>query len=129
MTKKNTSFLEFSNLCEKLQATSKKLQKRSILAKFLPLLSDEQLQVVALFILGKIFPDYDSRSINVSWRTVQKIFEKIKPARLNSNSLSILDVKNVFVEIAQTTGKGSRKKNFNWTCCGAVDLAYLRNFF
>lgn len=102
-------FSDFAELCEKLTSTTKKLEKISFLLEFLRSLDEEELEIVPLFIIGRAFPPGDSRALNVSWRTVQRISEKVPP-EAKSTSLSILDVSKFFSRIASISGKGSRKQ-------------------
>ncbi len=105
----DTPFAEFAELCEKLSSTSKKLEKIALLSQFLQLLSEKELTVVPLFIIGRAFPPGDSQVLNVSWRTIQPITDKIPPEG-KSNLLTILDVSEFFSKIALISGKGSRKQ-------------------
>jgi len=104
-------FRQFSELCNQLAATSSKLEKSNILANFLLTLDDSELRIAPLFILGKAFPDHDARTLDVSWRTLQRVAEMgALPMSTSSARLVLLDVRNCFDKIAQTSGKGSRKK-------------------
>ena len=105
----STLFSDFAELCEKLTSTTKKLEKISSLSEFLRSLNEKELEIVPLFILGLVFPPGDSRSLNVSWRTIQGIGKKVPP-KAKSASLSILDVSGFFSCIALISGKGSRKQ-------------------
>lgn len=107
--KMNTPFSDFAELCENLSSTSKKLAKISILSQFLQSLNEEELAVVPLFILGRAFPPGDSRALNVSWRTIQRIINQI-PEKSESTRLFVLDIAEFFSRIASISGKGSRKQ-------------------
>lgn len=106
---KQTPFLEFARVCERLKATTSKLQKTAILADFLLSLNKEELNTAALFILGKAFADYDPRTLNVSWGTLKKIMTKLRPNQ-DAPALTILQVREFFVRIADISGKGSHQR-------------------
>jgi DNA ligase-1 len=107
--KKNTPFSKFADLCERLAATTKRLEKIAMLAEFLQALTEDELVAAARFVLGKVFPDYDPRTLDVSWKTLQKVRHKIKP-QAHDQPLTILEVANLFTRIAETSGKGSRQR-------------------
>ncbi len=104
-----TPFYNFAKLCDQLAAASKKLEKISQLADFLLRLHDDELRAAPLFILGKAFPDYDSRTLDVSWRTLQRVSENLGEGN-SAHALSLLEVADYFSRIAQISGKGSRQK-------------------
>jgi DNA ligase-1 len=104
-----TPFSKFAQLCDQLAAASKKLEKISQLADFLLRLEDGELRAAPLFILGKVFPDHDGRTLDVSWRTLQRVSANLGGDN-STNALSLLEVAEYFSKIAQIGGKGSRKK-------------------
>lgn len=61
---------------EKLESTSKRLEKTSILADFLKSIKHEKNKEVVYLIQGRIFPDYDKREIGVSTQIVIKSLAK-----------------------------------------------------
>jgi DNA ligase-1 len=106
----STPFKTFADVCERLSSTTKRLEKVAILADFLLSLSEEELRIACLFILAKAFPDTDSRTLDVSWRTLQKFLSKGPPTGKQTCALTILEVSYSFDKIAETSGKGSRQK-------------------
>ncbi|NIV97122.1 ATP-dependent DNA ligase [candidate division KSB1 bacterium] len=106
---KSTHFSAFAETCERLRSTTKKLEKISILSEFLLSLTEPELKPAALFILGKAFPDYDPRTLNVSSRTLQRILDQTHTENTQPSSLTLLEVSDMFGKIAETSGKGSRK--------------------
>lgn len=109
-TKMPTPFSKFSRLCQRLQATSRKLEKTSVLSDFLRSLEADELETGAHFLLGKIFPDHDARTLNVSWQTIQKMSRDLKTTPVTDGGMTLSEVRKSFVDIAETSGKGSRKK-------------------
>ena len=105
-----TRFSDFAALCESLRATSKRLEKVSLLSEFLKSLHERELSPAVFFLLGKAFPDHDSRTLNVSWRTVQRVMAIVEKAAKDLQPLTLLDIEEIFSRIATTSGQGSRKQ-------------------
>ncbi len=63
---KKMNYTEFIDIYEKLGATSKRLEKTSILAGFLKNLRQKGRSEWIYLLLGRVVPDYDSREIGIS---------------------------------------------------------------
>ena len=105
----STTFAAFARLCERLRATSSKLEKTALLAEFLTSLSDSDLELASLFVLGKTFPDYDARVLNVSWQTLRAALAELPAAGQDSEGVTLAEIQAAFSEIAERSGPGSRK--------------------
>jgi DNA ligase-1 len=103
-----TLFSTLATLCQQLEGTTKKLEKSALISGFLQKLQPEEIAPAVLLLLGKIFPATDPRTLNVSWRTLQKVEAQV--AKSKKAPLSILEVHQHFAEIAGTSGKGSRQR-------------------
>jgi len=103
-----TPFSTLATLCQQLEGTTKKLEKSAFISSFLQKLQPDEIAPAALLLLGKIFSAADSRTLNVSWRTLQKVEEQV--AKSKKSPLLILDVHQRFAEIADASGKGSRQR-------------------
>lgn len=103
-----TQFSALATLCQHLEATTKKLEKSALLCDFLKNLQPDEISPAVLLLLGRIFSATDERTLNVSWRTLQKLEEQI--SKSEKMPLSILDVHQHFAEIAGAAGKGSRQR-------------------
>jgi len=68
-------YLKLAQLYEELSATTKRLEKTDILAKFLRLLTKDDKDVLYL-LLGEIYPQYDERKIGISDQLVIKAISK-----------------------------------------------------
>jgi len=68
-------YLKLAELYENLSATTKRLEKTEILAKFLRLISKEDKDILYL-LLGEIYPQYDERKIGISDKLVIKSISK-----------------------------------------------------
>lgn len=110
MASNNTAFRDLVSLCEKLEATAKKLEKTQLISDFLHILKEEEILPVVLLIVGRIFPDTDPRTLEVSWRTIQRVKRGLEKKPPLEKPLTILEVHNYFAEIAAASGRGSRQK-------------------
>jgi DNA ligase-1 len=134
-----TGFETLASLGERLEKTSSRLQMRDLIAQFLRELASDELQSGVRLLLGQVFPEWDARTLNLSWRSVlkaithltdasdrewQDVFEEAvdageavrlllermgKTAPL-SPSLSILEIYTTLETIAEARGKGSRQQ-------------------
>ncbi len=108
--KQPTPFSTLATLCQHLEKTTKKLEKSTLLSEFLRGLQSEEISPSVLLLLGKIFSATDSRTLGISWRTLQNLEAEISKAKKKKAPLSILDVHQHFAEIAAASGKGSRQR-------------------
>jgi DNA ligase-1 len=58
-------FREFSEICERLEAISGRLEMIDLLAGVLPRLDDRELPVFVRFIMGRIFPDWSPLKLGI----------------------------------------------------------------
>ncbi len=58
-------FLEFSRCCEELEGISGRLDMIDVISRVLPGLSQEELPVFVRFIMGRIFPDWSSKKLDI----------------------------------------------------------------
>jgi len=71
-----TSFRELCELCEKLSATTKRLLMRDLVANFLRELQSEEVEPAVSMILGRPFPKWDQRVLEVSWATLSGLIRR-----------------------------------------------------
>jgi len=69
-------YLHLCEIYEKLEKTSKRLDKTEILSEFLNKLKKEKNKEIIYLLQGKVFPDYDSRELGISTQLVIKALEK-----------------------------------------------------
>lgn len=72
-----TEFRELSDLCEKLEATQKRDLMTSMAAEFLRRLDDEEVEPAVSMLLGRPFPKWDPRTLDVSWATLTGIIKRL----------------------------------------------------
>jgi DNA ligase-1 len=134
-----TSFEELALLGEQLEKTTGRLRLAEMIAQFLQRLAPDEIPSGLRLLIGQIFPEWDERALNLSWRAVSKIAEELTEAtdadrqtiyseavdageamlllfeefRANPPQpppLTILEVYQTFEQIAETSGKGSRAR-------------------
>jgi len=75
-----TSFKSLAELCEKLEATNKRLLMISLVAEFLNNLEAEEVEPAVSMILGRPFPKWSQQTLDVSWASLSKIIKSITKA-------------------------------------------------
>src|SRR5436309_2301757 len=108
-TADETSFARLAELTRQLEATTKRLEKRALLAAFLRSLRRDEVAPAVYLIVGRIFAESDARALNVGWATLQKALGRTKQASLVPRTLSILEVSRTFAQIAETHGADSTR--------------------
>ena len=104
-----TAFSELAQLCKSLEATSKRKEKTRLLAEFLRGLEPSEVGPATLLVVGTVFPEFDSRALEVGWRTVKGALEGSKQSTLFSEPLIIMRVYETLERIAKAEGSGSRR--------------------
>ncbi len=133
----DTPFARLAHLGQQLEQTSKRLELTALLADFLRGLSPEEIAPAVRLTIGQVFPEWDERALNVSWRAVETVVDALTDAppavrdeifgqavdggeavRMllertrrqppHSPPLTILEVFHTFEEVAATGGKGAR---------------------
>ena len=69
----------FKSLCElleKVEATKKRLEIVDQTANYLKILSPEELEAAVNMMVGRAFPKYKQKTLDVSWSTLTRIFER-----------------------------------------------------
>lgn len=105
-----TSFESLARVVKELEATRGKLDKRSIIARFLRGLKPSEVAPVVLFIIGRIFSEADQRALNVGWSTVRKALGVGRQLDLLARPLTISDVKATLDRIASFRGPDSARQ-------------------
>jgi DNA ligase-1 len=72
-----TEFRVFAELCEKLEATSKRTMMVNLVANFLKQLNADEVEPTTSMILGQAFPKWDQRTLEVSWATLSGIIKRL----------------------------------------------------
>jgi DNA ligase-1 len=104
-----TTFSRLADLSRSLEATSKRKEKTRLIAEFLRTLEPEEVGPVVLLVVGSVFPEFDSRALDVGWRTVKGALEGSKQTTLFSEPLTVMRVYDTLERIAAAEGQGSRR--------------------
>ena len=110
MAAPETPFSTIVNIAAGLEATTKRLEKRRMIAEYLRILRPDEIPPAALLLVGKVFPEAEQKALNVGWATLRKALGATRQATLVPNPLTILDVQRAFDAIAATSGKDSVAK-------------------
>ena len=73
-------FRELNELCEKLEITTKRNLMTSMVADFLRRLKAEEVEPAVSMLLGRPFPKWDFRTLDVSWATLSGIIQRLTEA-------------------------------------------------
>jgi DNA ligase-1 len=132
-----TPFARLAQLGEQLEATSKRGELATLLATFLRELAPDEVPPAVRLVIGHVFPEWDERTLNVSWKAlmdivdgmvdagpeareaasaaavdggqyVQRILEAGRREPPRDPALTIQEVFQTFEAIAAAGGRGSR---------------------
>src|SRR5260221_7020 len=123
----------FSQTCDRITATTKKLEKTTIVAEYLKSRTPDEATISAIFLSGRPFPVWEETTLQVGgtllWHTVAELAGKndkdltaayrklgdlgavageVLPDR--KTKLNILDVEKTFREIAAARGPSAKGK-------------------
>ena len=71
------SFLSLSELLERVEATKKRLEMIDLTANYLKTLGAEEIEPAVNMMVGRAFPKYSQKTLDVSWSTLTHIFERV----------------------------------------------------
>ncbi|MEM3725940.1 MAG: DNA ligase, partial [Candidatus Bathyarchaeia archaeon] len=72
-----TPFRTLAELCEKLEMTSKRLIMIRLVAEMLKNLEIQEIEPAVTMILGRAFPKWSQKTLEVSWATLSEIIKRI----------------------------------------------------
>jgi DNA ligase 1 len=70
-------FKSLSELLEKVEATRKRLEIIEQTANYLKTLDVEEIEPAVNMMVGRAFPEYSQKNLDVSWSTLTRVFERI----------------------------------------------------
>src|ERR1700744_338645 len=76
----SASLEQFAQLCQELAATSKKLEKRSLIANYLKTLAIKDASRAALYLSGQPFAETDRRTLNAGGSLLSKAIAQLSGA-------------------------------------------------
>jgi DNA ligase-1 len=71
------TFRALAELCDQLEGTSKRLRMIDLVANFLKSLPADEVEPATAMILGRPFPKWDQRTLEVSWATLSNVIKRI----------------------------------------------------
>ena len=77
---KSTDFRTLAELCEKLEATTKRNVKIELTSSFLKELKNEEVEPAVSMLMGRAFPKWDQRELDVSWAALSSILNDLTKA-------------------------------------------------
>jgi DNA ligase-1 len=130
-------FSRLAELGERLSLTSKRSELADLVAQFLQELAPAEIPAAVRLTIGQIFPEWDGRTLNLSWKVLMSVIDGLTDATQAQKDeilaqavdggetvsmllltyrrqppgpppLTILDVYRAFEQIAATSGRGSR---------------------
>ncbi len=72
-----TSFQSLSELLETVEATKKRLEIIDQTANYLKTLGSDEIEPAVNMMVGRAFPKYSQKTLEVSWATLQRILERV----------------------------------------------------
>jgi DNA ligase-1 len=138
----STLFKSLAEVLERVEATRKRLKIIDLTARFLLLLNAAEVEPAVSMILGRAFPKWSQKKLDVSWATltvilqritganwdvfreafsetgdmgsaVKLVFERTNPkkqALLLEKTLTVTEVRRLFLSISGAVGSGSRER-------------------
>ncbi len=104
-----TPFATIARLAKQLEATPKRLEKRRLIADFLRTLHRGEISPAVLLLVAGIFPEADSKRLNIGFATIRKVQEAAEEEGRGQSPLTIADVQQRFDEIAAASGPDSTR--------------------
>ncbi len=108
-----TPFLELAQLCQRVEATTKRNEKIALISDFLRTLNPGEVANATLFLAGKAFPESDPRVLEISYATISDAGRNLGQTRLTEHSLMIVDVYSTLDKIADASGAKSRDRKMS----------------
>jgi DNA ligase-1 len=72
-----STFQSLSELLEKVEATKRRLEIIEQTANYLKTLSAEEIEPAVNMMIGRAFPNYSQKTLDVSWTTLTRVFDQI----------------------------------------------------
>ena len=102
-------FTALAELCERVASTTKRLEKILYLSTFLQKLGEDEIAPAVLIITGQIFPESSEKTLDASWKTIQRSLHSNQRSLL-TRELSIGDVHAYFRKIAAVSQRKKKER-------------------
>ena len=144
--------LLFAQLCEAVSKTSKKLEKRKLVADYFRVQPEQTASQAAIFLSGDVYPAFSERTLNVGgaivWRAVEQVTEKSEqemaqayrrhgdagaaahdlwPQGFSGSVLTLPDVAKLLDDIATARGPSAKLERVATLLrqCSALEAKYV----
>ena len=94
-----TLFTQFVDTCRALESTTKRTEKVTYLVKFLKSINPSEVVPAVCFLIGRPFPESDSRVLDIGGQTIWKINRHSGQSTLAPKPVTILEVYDTFDKI------------------------------
>ena len=106
------NFAEFASLCYELERTPSRLAKIATAAEYLRRLNPDEIRSGVAFLSGRPFPVSDPRTLDIGGSAFAHVAEVPENDPSVLPALTIDDVTQIFAQIAEASGKGSREQKY-----------------
>lgn len=110
MMKEWTQFTRLAELCIELESVTKRSRKVELVSEFLRELKPEEIAYSVHLVIGSVFAESSSKTLDVSWSTLQRVLEEEMQKPLLTKPLTILNVYDSFNNVAKASGPRSRRR-------------------
>ncbi len=136
MQHEDARFTGFAEVCEQLAGTTKKLEKRARIARYLLELAPDQAALAAQYLAGLVFPETAGRVLNVAGALLQKVVQQrtkatpeamhaaylrhgdlgaaaadLLPRQISGTPLTLSEIQQNFVRISETRGTEGKRRH------------------
>ena len=105
-----TPFSHLAELCTDLESVNEKKRKIELVGEFLRELKPEEIEPAVYLVVGSIFAENSSKTLNVNWSTLQRALKEGIQKPLLRRPLTILSVHKSLDNVAKASGPGSHRR-------------------
>ncbi len=87
---------QWSDVAEAIAATRSTAAKVATVARYLRVLSDQELPIAAVFLSGRAFPETDARTTGLGWRAVSDVIQGLATAAAERTGATPLDLRAAY---------------------------------
>jgi DNA ligase-1 len=103
------SFYSLAQVCKSVESTTKRTEKTKLIGEYLKKLDEDEIAPTVLLLIGQVFPEFDSRTLEIGWSTMKRVISGGKQTTLLKEELTIKRVYNTLTEIADIQGNKARR--------------------
>ncbi len=70
-------FKSLSEILEKVEATTKRLEIIDLTANYLKTLTPQEIEAATNMMVGRAFPKHSQKTLDVSWSTITRVLEQV----------------------------------------------------